>query len=171
MNHAFGKKAFGCGGKNIHIKLTTGKSECQTQSISHISKDHFGFWTGDQLGNCQNLHVEESTSRVSIITDNNDDKFGVELVQIKISDNDESLYDVRKGNLNFYPILPAWVKSGRRTGLPVNFPTEKTWPPPGGVPQRPRPVECPNSDEDACPRNEIVAYRVESNENMNCIIE
>lgn len=116
------------------------------------------------MGDCQNLNVEQSRTEVSIETTKTSDKFGVRLMQIKMNDNDGSVYDVT--HVDEYT-LPHTNRNGR----PARFQTQKIWPPPGGVPQRPRPVTCPAPLEDACPVNEMVAYKQNSNENMNCINE
>ena len=155
---------YGCGGQGIRVKVATGNGVCYTQPKPIISKNHFASWTGDQLGNCQNLNIEQSRSFVTIETTKSSDKFGVRLMQIKMSDHDESVYDVT--HVDEYT-LPHTNRNGR----PARFQTQKIWPPPGGVPQRPKPVKCPAPLENACPVNEMVAYKVNSNENMNCITE
>lgn len=156
--------AFGCGGQDIRVKVTTGNKVCHTQPKSLISKNHFAFWSGDELGNCRNLNVEESQSLVTIETRKSYDKFGVRLMQIKMSDNDKSVFDV----LNLDHITLPHINTN---GSPRRFQTHKQWPPIGGVPPRDREVTCPRPNEDACPVNEMVAYKVNSNENMNCITE
>ena len=124
---------FGCGGQDIRVKVTTGNKVCHTQPKSIILKNHFASWAGDQLGNCQNLNIEQSRSFVTIETTKSYDKFGVRLMQIKMSDNVESVYDVT--HVNEYT-LPYTNSNGRL----ARFQTQKIWPPPGGVPERFRPV-------------------------------
>merc|ERR1711971_21918 len=154
--------ASGCGGQDIRVRVDTGNTFCYTQQKSIIPKNQFAFWSGDELSNCQNLNVNEAQSIVTIETGRSDDKFGVRLMQIKMSDIDKSVFDIPNVHLETLP---------KKNGRPARFQTNKIWPPQGGVPQRDRPVVCPRPNEDACPVNEMVAYKVNSNQYMNCITE
>jgi hypothetical protein len=155
---------FDCGGEKIKLKVSTGNEYCYVEEMPYIWKNHFAIWSGDQLKNCEGMNVDSAYSTVSVQTRQPNDKFGILLIQILMSDNDDTLYEVL--NVEHFT-FPQRLSSGNVRRFQLN----KLWPPAGGVPVRSRPLVCPREDEDACPTHELFAYRIHSRENMNCAFE
>jgi len=153
-----------CGGRNIKIRVKTGNEHCYVEEKPIIWKNHFAIWSGDQLKDCEGMNVDSAYSTVSVETRQPQDKFGIHVIQILMSDNVDTLYEVLGVE---YAQLPVFLSSGENRRFQVN----KIWPPPGGVPERPRTLVCPREDEDACPTHEMFAYNVVLREHMNCAFE
>jgi len=153
-----------CGGTYIRLKINTANEHCYVEEKPYIWKNHFAIWSGDQLQDCEGMNVDSSYSTVSVQTRQPQDKFGIALIQILMSDNVDTLYEV----LNVERVtFPQRLSNGNSRRFQLN----KLWPPAGGVPVRQRTLVCPREDEDACPTHEVFAYKIESREHMNCAFE
>merc|ERR1711990_197385 len=153
-----------CGGRNIRLKISTANEHCYIEEKSIIWKNHFAIWSGDQLKDCEGMNIEGSYSTVSVETRQPHDKFGILLIQILMSDNVDTLYEVMGVKFQLFPV---YLRSGNVRRFQLN----KLWPPPEGVPVRPRLLVCPRENEDACPIHEMFAYKIQSRAHMNCAFE
>jgi len=85
-----------CGGRNIKLKISTYGSEyCSVEEKPFLWKNHYATWTGDQLKGCEGMTLDHNlylNTTLSFETREPNDKFGIQLVQIKMSDN--TIYDV-----------------------------------------------------------------------------
>ena len=87
-----------CGGRNIKLKISIdpdkGSEYCSVEEKPHLWKNHYATWTGDQLKGCEGMNLDQVYwhTTVSIETSEPNDKFGIQLIQIKMHDN--TIYQV-----------------------------------------------------------------------------